>query len=144
VTGKRCNNARVTTIPRRKQAQGTSSLDLSRRLLAMVEKSLDGDKAEDIVVIDLHGKSSMADFMVIASGRSQRQLHAMAEHLQAKLREQGAEDVGIEGARVGDWVLIDGGDVVVHLFKPEVRRFYNLEKMWGIVLPTPERLAAMA
>ena len=99
----------------------------------MVEKSLDDDKAEDIVVIDLHGKSSMADFMVIASGRSQRQLHAMAEHLQAKLREQGVEDVGIEG-----------GDVVVHLFKPEVRRFYNLEKMWGIVLPTPERLAAMA
>ena len=110
----------------------------------MVEKSLDDDKAEDIVVIDLHGKSSMADFMVIASGRSQRQLHAMAEHLQAKLKEQGVTGVGIEGARVGDWVLIDGGDVVVHLFKPEVRRFYNLEKMWGIVMPAPERLAAMA
>jgi ribosome-associated protein len=110
----------------------------------MVEKSLDDDKAEDIVVIDLHGKSSMADFMVIASGRSQRQLHAMAEHLQAKLKEQGVTEIGIEGARVGDWVLIDGGDVVVHLFKPEVRRFYNLEKMWGIVLPAPERLAAMA
>jgi ribosome-associated protein len=132
------------TIPRRKQAQGTSSLDSSERLLAMVEKSLDDDKGEDIVVIDLHGKSSVADYMVIASGRSQRQLHAMAEHLQAKLKSDGVTDVGIEGARVGDWVLIDGGDIVVHLFRPEVRRFYNLEKMWGLVLPAPEPMAAMA
>jgi len=144
VTGNRCNNARVTTIPRRKQAQGTSSLDLSRRLLAMVEKSLDDDKAEDIVAIDLHGKSSMADFMVIASGRSQRQLGAMADHLMVKLKEQGVPRVGIEGAGVGDWVLLDGGDIVVHLFRPEVRRFYNLEKMWGMVLPEPDRMAALA
>jgi len=75
----------------------------------MVEKSLDDDKAEDIVVIDLHGKSSMADFMVIASGRSQRQLHAMAEHLQAKLKEQGVTEVGIEGARVGDRASVQAG-----------------------------------
>ncbi len=132
------------TIPRPQQAQGTSSLDSSRRLLAMVEKSLDDDKAEGIVVIDLHGKSSMADYMVIASGRSQRQLHAMAEHLKAKLKDEGVRHVGIEGAGVGDWVLIDGGDVVVHLFRPEVRRFYNLEKMWGLMLPQPDRMAAMA
>ncbi len=110
----------------------------------MVETSLDDDKADDIVVIDLHGKSSMADYMVIASGRSQRQLHAMSEHLQAKLKDEGVRHVGIEGARVGDWVLIDGGDVVVHLFRPEVRRFYNLEKMWGLMLPQPDRMAAMA
>jgi ribosome-associated protein len=110
----------------------------------MIETSLDDDKADDIVVIDLHGKSSMADYMVIASGRSQRQLHAMAEHLQAKLKAEGVRQVGIEGARVGDWVLIDGGDVVVHLFRPEVRRFYNLEKMWGLMLPQPDRMAAMA
>lgn len=110
----------------------------------MVEKSLDDDKAEDVVVIDLHGKSSMADFMVIASGRSQRQLHAMADHLQAHLKEIGVKQVGIEGARVGDWVLVDGGDIVVHLFKPEVRRFYNLEKMWGLTLPDVDRTAAMA
>ena len=77
----------------------------------------------------------MADFMVIACGRSQRQLHAMAEHLKAKLKEKGVTEIGIEGARVGDWVLIDGGDVVVHLFKPEVRRFYNLEKMWSADRP---------
>jgi len=134
----------VTTILRRTKAEGTSSLDISRRLLAIVEKSLDDDKAEDLVVIDLHGKSSMADFMVIASGRSQRQLGAMADHLMAKLKQQGVPKVGIEGAGVGDWVLLDGGDIVVHLFRPEVRRFYNLEKMWGMVLPEPDRMAALA
>jgi len=110
----------------------------------MVEKSLDDDKAEDVVVIDLQGKSSMADYMVIASGRSQRQLHAMAEHIEAKLSDSGLKDVGIEGARVGDWVLIDGGDIVVHLFRPEVRRFYNLEKLWGMAPPTPEQTVAIA
>jgi len=134
----------VTNILRRKKAEGTSSLDSSRRLLDIVEKSLDDDKAEDLVVIDLHGKSSMADYMVIASGRSQRQLGAMAEHLMAKLKHEGVPGVGIEGAGVGDWVLLDGGDIVVHLFRPEVRRFYNIEKMWGMVLPEPDRLAALA
>jgi ribosome-associated protein len=134
----------VTTILRRTKAEGTSSLDTSRRLLAIVEKSLDDDKAEDLVVIDLHGKSSMADFMVIASGRSQRQLGAMADHLMVKLKQLGVSKIGIEGAGVGDWVLLDGGDIVVHLFRPEVRRFYNLEKMWGMVLPEPDRVAALA
>jgi ribosome-associated protein len=110
----------------------------------MIERSLDDDKAEDIVVIDLHGKSSMADYMVIASGRSQRQVGAMAEHLSVKLKERGVRSVGIEGAQHGDWVLIDGGDVIVHLFRPEVRRFYNLEKMWGMALPEPDRTIAMA
>lgn len=86
----------------------------------------------------------MADYLVIASGRSQRQLHAMADHLQVRLKEHGATEVGIEGARVGDWVLVDGGDIVVHLFKPEVRRFYNLEKMWGLALPEADRMAALA
>ncbi len=134
----------MTTILRRTKAEGTSSLDTSRRLLAIVEKSLDDDKAEDLVVIDLHGKSSMADFMVIASGRSQRQLGAMADHLMVKLKQLGVSKIGIEGAGVGDWVLLDGGDIVVHLFRPEVRRFYNLEKMWGMVLPEPDRVAALA
>lgn len=143
------NKRRVKPIPRTKKATGTSSprgstLDSSRRLLNLVEKSLDDDKAEDVVVIDLSSKSSMADFMVIATGRSQRQLHAMAEHLAAKLKALGIRNVGIEGARVGDWVLLDGGDVVVHLFRPEVRRFYNLEKMWGVVMPEPEMAVALA
>ncbi len=110
----------------------------------MIEQSLDDDKAEDIVVIDLHGKSSMADYLVIASGRSQRQVGAMAEHLTARLKARGVRSLGVEGARHGDWVLIDGGDVIVHLFRPEVRRFYNLEKMWGMALPEPDRAAAMA
>jgi ribosome-associated protein len=68
----------------------------------------------------------------------------MAEHLKARLKDAGVKQVGVEGARVGDWVLIDGGDVVAHLFRPEVRRFYNLEKMWGLMLPQPGRMAAMA
>ena len=84
----------------------------------------------------------MADFMVIATGRSQRQVAAMAEHLRVKLKEQGVTDVGVEGAQAGDWVLIDVGDVIVHLFLPEVRSFYNLEKMWGMTLPEQDRTAA--
>jgi ribosome-associated protein len=110
----------------------------------LVEKSLDDDKAEDIVVIDLVGKSSIADYMVIASGRSQRQLGAMAEHLVEKLKAREGIGAGVEGAGQGDWVLIDGGDVIVHLFRPEVRSFYNLEKMWGMTLPQDQRAVAIA
>ena len=81
--------------------------------------------------------------MVIASGRSTRQVGAMAEHLAQKLKEAGASRVSVEGMPQCDWVLIDGGDVIVHLFRPEIRRFYNLEKMWGEMLPeTGERPAA--
>ena len=100
----------------------------------MVERVLDDHKAEDIVVIDLAGKSSIADSMVIATGRSQRQVTALAEHLREAL-EPVTRRLSIEGLKQGDWVLIDAGDVVVHLFRPEVRAFYNLEKMWGTALP---------
>jgi ribosome-associated protein len=131
------------TITRSRQVNGTGSLATSTQLVGLIEQSLDDDKAEDIVVIDLHGKTSMADFMVIASGRSQRQVAAMAEHLRVKLKEQGVRDVGLEGQRAGDWVLIDGGDVIVHLFRPDVRSFYNLEKMWGMTLPEQDRAAAL-
>jgi len=120
------------------------SPSVAKELVGLIEKSLDDDKAEDIVVIDLHGKSSFADFMVVASGRSARQVGAMAEHLEVKLKQQGVGPVGVEGAQAGDWVLIDGGDVVVHLFRPEVRRFYNLEKMWGIAMPEADRAVALA
>ncbi len=109
----------------------------------MVQASLEDDKAEDTVVIDLTNKSSIADFMVIASGRSQRQVGAMAEHLHEKLKKQLGR-VSVEGAARCDWVLIDGGDVIVHLFRPEVRAFYNLEKMWGAELPEPKLSAATA
>ncbi len=88
-------------------------------------------KAEDSVVIDLTGKSSIGDFMVVTSGRSQRHVSAVAEHLVKDIQEAGGPRVRVEGMRQGDWVLIDAGDVIVHVFRPEVRAFYNLEKMWS-------------
>jgi ribosome-associated protein len=121
------------------RSPGRSSGDL----LKIVEKSLDADKAEDIIAIDLTGKSSIADYMVIASGRSARQLASMAQHLDEKLTKAGISKVNVEGLTQGEWVLLDGGDVIVHLFKPEIRRFYNLEKMWGVELPEPERMTAV-
>lgn len=110
------------------------------RLLRLVLHSLDEDKAEEIVAIDLEGKSTIADCMVIASGRSQRQVGAIADHLIERLKAAGFGPVRVEGMGQCDWVVIDAGDVVVHLFRPEVRQFYNLEKMWAIELPA-ERAA---
>lgn len=98
-------------------------------------ESLDQDKAEDIVAIDLRGKTSIADNMVIASGRSQRQVGAIAQHLAERVKDAGLGACRIEGLTQGDWVLVDVGDVVVHVFRPEVRSFYNLEKMWSVTLP---------
>jgi len=106
-----------------------------KKLLQAVTGSLKDDKAENIVVIALDGKSSIADYMVIASGRSQRHVAASAEHLIERLKAAGIKPVPAEGLGQGDWVLIDGGDVIVHLFRPEVRAFYNLEKMWGDGVP---------
>lgn len=97
---------------------------------------MDDDKAEDIVVVDLGGKSSFADAMVIASGRSQRHVGAIADHIAQKVREAGFAHISVEGKELCDWVLIDAGDIVVHVFRPEVREVYNLEKMWS--LPTPK------
>lgn len=98
--------------------------------LAAVLKSLDDDKAEDVVQIDLRGKSELGDYMVIASGRSSRQVSSMAEKLMERLKQDHDILCKVEGKGTGDWVLIDAGDVVVHLFRPEVREFYQLEKMW--------------
>jgi len=134
---------RVATIPRAKKAALTAAL-VTDDVLKIVESSLDDDKAENIVSIDLRGKSNIADYMVIASGRSSRQLAAMAQHLDEKLHKLGIKGVAVEGKTQGDWVLLDGGDIVVHLFRPEVREFYNLEKMWGAELPEPERVTAIA
>jgi nicotinate-nucleotide adenylyltransferase len=100
--------------------------------LALVRRSLEDDKAEDIVVIDLKGKSSFADYMVIASGRSNRQVVAIADHLAERLKQAGQGYIPIEGKQGGDWVLVDAGDVVVHVFRPEPRAFYALEKMWAL------------
>lgn len=98
--------------------------------MKLIEDSLDADKAEQIVKIDLAGKSSIADYMVIASGSNARQLAAMADHLVDKLKSRGQKNVPIEGKSQGDWVLVDAGDVIVHLFQPDARKHYALEKMW--------------
>jgi ribosome-associated protein len=102
----------------------------SDALLAEILTSLEEDKAEEIVKIDLRGKSAMADWMVIASGRSSRQVAAIAEHLVDRLKQDFKVISKVEGKDAGDWVLIDSGDVIIHLFRPEVREFYQLEKMW--------------
>ena len=93
--------------------------------------SLDDDKAEDVVSVNLRGKSEMGDWMVIASGRSTRQVAAMAEKLTDRLKQRFGVISKVEGKDIGDWVLIDTGDVIVHIFRPEVREFYQLEKMWA-------------
>lgn len=100
-------------------------------LLALVLQSLDDDQAQEVVTIDLEGKSSIADYMVIASGRSSRQVTAIAQKLAERLKHGGHGNSRIEGLPAADWVLVDAGGVVVHLFRPEVRSFYNLERMWG-------------
>jgi len=102
--------------------------DLLKRILV----SLDDDKAENIVTIDLEGRSSLCDAAVIASGRSSRHVAAMADHLARKLKEGGYGTRPISGQGQGDWVLVDAGDVIVHLFRPEVRDYYDLEGMWSV------------
>ncbi|MFT6472329.1 ribosome silencing factor [Qipengyuania profunda] len=100
-------------------------------LLKLVLQQLDDDQAQEVVTIDLEGKSSIADHMVIASGRSTRQVAAMAQKLAEKVKQAGFGPVKLEGLPAADWVLLDAGDIVVHLFRPEVRSFYNLERMWA-------------
>ena len=102
----------------------------SDQVLALVLTSLDDDKAEEVVQIDLRGRSAMADHMVIASGRNARQVATIAEKLADRLKQATGRSARIEGKDAGDWVLIDTDDVVVHVFRPEVREFYQLEKMW--------------
>ncbi len=100
-------------------------------VLELVLRSLDDDQGQEIVTIPLEGKSSVADHMVIASGRSTRQVASMAQKLAERIKQGGFGHVRIEGLPAADWVLIDAGDIVVHLFRPEVRSFYNLERMWA-------------
>ena len=102
----------------------------SEQLLEIIISSLEADKAEDIIKINLQGKSEMADYMVVASGRSSRQVVAISEHLVDMLKREHGRASKVEGKDTGDWVLVDTGDVIVHLFRPEVREFYQLEKMW--------------
>jgi ribosome-associated protein len=110
----------------------------SRELLSLIIKTLDQDGAEDILDIPLAGKSPIADFMVVASGRSTRHVAALSENLVDCLKREAGVTSRIEGREVADWVLIDTGDVIVHIFRPEVREFYQLEKMWQA---TPDKTA---
>ena len=107
------------------------AIERAEALHELVLRSLDDDKAVEIVSIPLQGKSSIADHMVIASGRSTRQVAAMAQKLAERIKRELKRNVRIEGLPVADWVLIDADDVIVHLFRPEVRSFYNLERMWA-------------
>ena len=110
----------------------------SEALHDLVLRSLDDDKAVEIVSIPLQGKSNIADYMVIASGRSTRQVASMAQKLSERIKRELGRGVRIEGLPVADWVLIDADDVIVHLFRPEVRSFYNLERMWAFEERAPE------
>lgn len=117
--------ARMTSALAQEQGQPSSEI-----LLTTILASLEDDKAEEIVQIDLRGRSDMGDYMVICSGRSSRQVSAISEKLVDKLKHDFGRLSKIEGKEAGDWVLIDTGDVIVHIFRPEVRDFYQLEKMW--------------
>ncbi len=114
-----------------KTAPVSRSRPSPKEILSFVLKRLDDEKAEDTTAIDLKGKTTIADHMVITSGRSQRHVGAIAQHLVEELTKHGLRGVRVEGVPHCDWVLIDSGDVIVHVFRPEVRNFYNLEKMWA-------------
>jgi ribosome-associated protein len=118
-------------------SQGETSEDDQgvQALERLILTRLDDEKAQDIVFIDLKDKSSVADGMIVASGRSHRHVGAMADHLLRALKEAGHGRARVEGLPHCDWVLIDAGDVIVHLFRPEVRAFYNIEKIWSVEPP---------
>ncbi len=118
---------RRRSAPAKPLASETEALD---RIQVLITESLDDDKAENIIAIDLAGRATFTDRMVIATGLADRQIAAMAQHLDKKLHEAGIKRVQIEGAG-SEWVLIDAGDIVIHLFKPDARTLYALEKMWG-------------
>ena len=122
-----------------KISEADTGIDSSAGLLELVTSSLEDDKAGDIVFIDIRNKTILADYLVIATGRSQRHVGAVAEHLIERLKENKWRPVGVEGMPRCDWVLIDAGDVIAHIFRQEVREFYNLEKMWSVELPASEQ-----
>ena len=118
-------------------AHERGSIESVDALHALVLRSLDDDQAQDVVTIPLGGKSSIADHMVIASGRSTRQVASMAQKLGERIKQELGRHVRVEGLPVADWVLIDADDVIIHLFRPEVRTFYNLERMWAFEEKAP-------
>ena len=135
-------------IPRKMKMQNKSKQKLIKnpethemKLLNITKASLENDKAQDVVVINLVGKTSFADYMVIATGTSQRQVAAMAVHLKENLKSIGQQRVLLEGTDQNDWVLIDSGGVVIHLFRHEIREFYAIEKIWSGEMPESDEVA---
>lgn len=120
----------LSSAKNRVEPRKTASLADIKLLAEALSKVLEDDKAEDLAFIDLQGKSSLADFMIIASGRSGRHVSALADHVAQEAKRLTGRPASVEGMANADWVLIDTGDVIVHLFRPEVREFYNLEKIW--------------
>lgn len=117
--------------PAKAGAAAVPMADEAEPRLSLVLESLDDDQAQEVVTIALDGKSSVSDYMVIASGRSTRQVAAIAQKLAQRLKDAGFGNPRVEGLPAADWVLVDAGEVIVHVFRPEVRSFYNLERMWG-------------
>jgi ribosome-associated protein len=130
------SSAPPSSAPKRASRAKTAAPPPLASLEELILARLDEDKAQDILLIDLKGKSSMADAMVIASGRSQRHVGALADHLTRAIKDAGHGKAPVEGMPQCDWVLIDAGDVIVHLFRPEVRAFYNIEKIWSVDTPS--------
>lgn len=128
------NRKRIKALPvshERSTSAASEAQASVEQLAEAVIASLEDDKAEELLVIDLEGKSSIADQMIIASGRSARHVASLADHVVRRMKELGTGRARVEGLPNADWVLIDTGDIVVHIFRPEVRAFYNLERIWG-------------
>ncbi|MFN7055464.1 ribosome silencing factor [Hyphomonas sp.] len=121
----------LSTAASRVPATRNATIDEIRSVAEALGKVLEDDKAEDLVMVELQGRSSLADFMLIASGRSGRHVAALADHVAQEVKKLTGRTPSVEGMPNADWVLIDTGDVIVHLFRPEVREFYNLEKIWA-------------
>jgi len=126
---------------RKPAAAKTAKRETETTLLSRILTSLDDDKAEEIVTIDLKGRSSLSDIIVVANGRSSRHVASIAEHLARRLKEAGYGTRPVDGAGQGDWALVDAGDVIVHVFRPEVRSYYDLEGMWSV--EEPKRRSAL-
>lgn len=128
------HNGKVNSVKGEANIYNNSTSDAGT-LCDIITASLDDDKAEEIVRIDLAGKSSFADFMVVASGRSARHVNALASKLGETLKDAGMPPLSVEGQSSSDWVLIDAGSVIIHLFRPETRDYYHIEEMWAVPLP---------
>jgi ribosome-associated protein len=128
-------NQSATSVTSTRKRRTKTTRPTPENQLETIVDSLENSKAEDIVSIPLAGKSSIADYMVVASGRSNRHVGAVCERLISDMKDAGLGKSRTEGMNQCDWVLIDGGDIIVHVFRPEVRDFYNLEKMWSATIP---------